>query len=98
MEGQWIGISSGLHLAGIPPAAPPPGPMPPPGGPPLPPMGEEPPLPDAKRARTDFVLEDSDEFAARHPGASKAGAQLALLLDTTKHLHFSAAHIRHLDK
>ena len=28
--------------------------------------------PDAKRARTEFVLEDEAEFLQRHPGTSKA--------------------------
>ena len=61
-----------LLPAGLPGAPPIAGPMPPPGAPPPIPGGaDEAPMPDAKRARTEFVLEDGDEFLERHPGMSK---------------------------
>ena len=57
------------------PGAPPMGP-PPPGGPPgslpPPPPGE----PEAKRTRTDFVLQPEEEFLDAHPGQSKVPACL----------------------
>ncbi|CAL5220560.1 g2597 [Coccomyxa viridis] len=67
-----------------PPPRMPGGPMPPPQGMPRPPAGPAPPAApappsgppppgdhDAKRARTDFVLQAEDEFLDAHPGHSK---------------------------
>ncbi len=63
--------------------------MPPPQGMPRPPAGPAPPAApappsgppppgdhDAKRARTDFVLQAEDEFLDAHPGHSKVGVML----------------------
>ena len=76
--------------------------MPPPQGMPRPPAGPAPPAApappsappppgdhDAKRARTDFVLQAEDEFLDAHPGHSKARAVLLLspaLLNVLYHM------------
>ncbi len=41
--------------------------------PPPRPSGDE---PDAKRQRTDFVLQGEDEFLERHPGAARIRVQV----------------------
>ena len=60
-----LGFCTAAPMGQPPLGAPPGAPQPPAGGPDGP--------PDAKRARTEFVLEDEAEFLQRHPGASKVG-------------------------
>ena len=47
--------------------------------PPPRPDGDE---PDAKRQRTDFVLQPEDEFLERHPGAARVRVQVGFWVQT----------------